>query len=383
MRTDPTDNGGLFVGRRPGTRPVRYRALPERGSDGRRAFDTALAAALLVGEVVICLLFWGPLPARVAVGGRSRSSARPTTSARPSSAAFAGLLATLLLGLVGMRCLDNAWILVRRAAGHDQRVGKIGIVFAVTSVVGASIFALWFFVIQRPRVGCCSPAAGRPRAWACSTTTSSSRGCPTRRSPRSCAPLADERRRKALERVEPLDLSGTTWHEFPHPDVVAAITYAARRGINRYADAHATPLRRELALRHGVEPDRIVVGNGAAELLVAAAHALLAPSDELVTPWPSYPLYPLMARRAGAHAVPVPGHEPEAILGAVTGDTRIVVLCNPNDPTGALPDRGSHRSHRGAPARARRARGRRGAARLRRRRAPDRNARRCSTSTRA
>jgi histidinol-phosphate aminotransferase len=146
--------------------------------------------------------------------------------------------------------------------------------------------------------------------------------------------VADERRRKALERVEPLDLSGTTWHHFPHPDVVAAITYAARRGINRYADAHATPLRRELALRHSVEPDRIVVGNGAAELLVAAAHALLAPSDELVTPWPSYPLYPLMARRAGAHAVPVPGHEPEAILGAVTGDTRIVVLCNPNDPTG-------------------------------------------------
>ena len=145
---------------------------------------------------------------------------------------------------------------------------------------------------------------------------------------------ADERRRKALERVEPLDLSTTTWHEFPHPDVVAAITYAARRGINRYADPHAGPLRRELAVRHGVEPDRIVVGNGAAELLVAAAHALLEPGDELVTPWPSYPLYPVMARRAGAKAVPVPGHEPDAILGAVTGDTRLVVLCNPNDPTG-------------------------------------------------
>lgn len=145
---------------------------------------------------------------------------------------------------------------------------------------------------------------------------------------------ADERKRKALERVEPLDLSGTTWHEFPHPDVVAAITYAARRGINRYADGHAGPLRRELAIRNGVEPDRIVVGNGAAELLVAAAHALLAEGDELVTPWPSYPLYPLMARRAGAHAVPVPGHEPDAILGAVSGDTRMVLVCNPNDPTG-------------------------------------------------
>jgi histidinol-phosphate aminotransferase len=145
---------------------------------------------------------------------------------------------------------------------------------------------------------------------------------------------AAERKRKALERVEPLDLSTTTWHQFPHPDVVAAVTYAARRGINRYADPHADRLRRELSVRHGVEPDRIAVGNGAAELLVAAAHALLEPADELVTPWPSYPLYPVMARRVGANAVPVPGHEPEAILGAVSGHTRMVVLCNPNDPTG-------------------------------------------------
>jgi histidinol-phosphate aminotransferase len=145
---------------------------------------------------------------------------------------------------------------------------------------------------------------------------------------------AAERKRKALERVEPLDLSTTTWHEFPHPDVVAAVTYAARRGINRYADPHAGALRRELAVRHGVEPDRVVAGNGAAELLAAAAHALLEPGDELVTPWPSYPLYPVLARRAGAQAVPVPGHEPEAILGAVSGRTRLVLLCNPNDPTG-------------------------------------------------
>jgi hypothetical protein len=49
-----------------------------------------------------------------------------------------------------MRWVDNAWILVRRAAGHDQRAGKIAIVFAVTSVIGASIFAVWFFVIHGP-----------------------------------------------------------------------------------------------------------------------------------------------------------------------------------------------------------------------------------------
>jgi hypothetical protein len=149
MKTDPTDNGGLFVGRRPGTRPVRYRALPERGSASRRAVDGLVAAALLAGEIVICLLFWGPLPLLwLWIGGQVKGATNNVGAA--ILAAFAGLLACLLFGLVGMRYLDNAWILVRRAAGHDQRVGKIGLVFAVTSVIGASLFALWFFVIHGP-----------------------------------------------------------------------------------------------------------------------------------------------------------------------------------------------------------------------------------------
>ena len=147
---------------------------------------------------------------------------------------------------------------------------------------------------------------------------------------------ADERRRRALARIDPLDLSATTWHEFPHPDVVAAITYAARRGINRPPDSQSGELRRELGRRHGLEADRVAVGNGASELLVTAARELIEPGDELITPWPSYPLYPLMARWARGHAVPVDGgHDPEALLAAVTERTRILALCNPNDPTGA------------------------------------------------
>ena len=146
---------------------------------------------------------------------------------------------------------------------------------------------------------------------------------------------ADERRRKALAKVEPLDLSQTTWHELPHPDVVAAVTYAARRGINRAGDPLALELRREIGRRHGLEPDRVAVGNGAAQLLRVAARTLLGQADELVTQWPSYPLYPLMARAAGGRAVPVPAMEVDEVFAGVSDRTRVIALCNPNDPNGA------------------------------------------------
>jgi histidinol-phosphate aminotransferase len=147
---------------------------------------------------------------------------------------------------------------------------------------------------------------------------------------------ANERRRLALARVDLLDLSQTTWAQLPHPDVVSAITFAARGALQSAPDPTAEELRRELARRHGVEPDRVAVGHGAAQLLSSAAKALLDPGDELIVPWPSYGLYPLMAQRARARAVPVAGgHDVEAMLAAITPRTRAIALCNPNDPTGA------------------------------------------------
>lgn len=146
---------------------------------------------------------------------------------------------------------------------------------------------------------------------------------------------ADERRRKALERVGELDLSKTTWHEYPPSVVVDAITFTARRGLHRYAES-AGELRSALGHLHGVAAERVVVGDGASQLLTSAAQALLEPGDELLTPWPSYPLYPVMAREAGAEVVTVAGHSVEEILGGATEKTRLVVIANPNDPTGEL-----------------------------------------------
>jgi histidinol-phosphate aminotransferase len=144
-----------------------------------------------------------------------------------------------------------------------------------------------------------------------------------------------ERRRRekeaALERVPDIDLSGTEWPDLPHSEIVNAAIARARGRVNGYPDRHATTARRLLAERHGLEPDQIVLGNGAAELLHSAALALLSSGDELVMPWPSYPLYPLLAAHAGANPVPV---EDRPVADAVNERTKAVVLCNPNDPTG-------------------------------------------------
>src|SRR3954447_1695726 len=154
---------------------------------------------------------------------------------------------------------------------------------------------------------------------------------------------AAERRAKELARLEPLDLSRTTWPEYPPPAIVNAITFAARRGLHRYLDRASGELRSELAHRHGLAPERLVVGDGVAQLISEAAAALLEPEDELVTPWPSYPLYPVVARHARGHAVPVSGFSVEAVLAAVNDRTRLAALCNPNDPTGELLDLGELR----------------------------------------
>jgi histidinol-phosphate aminotransferase len=145
-----------------------------------------------------------------------------------------------------------------------------------------------------------------------------------------------ERRRQekeaALALAPDIDLSGTEWPDLPHSEIVNAAIARARGYVQRYPDRHATSVRRLLADRHGLSPDQIALGNGAAELLHSAALALLSERDELVTPWPSYPLYPLMAAHAGATPVSV---EDGDIVSAVNDRTRVVALCNPNDPTGS------------------------------------------------
>jgi histidinol-phosphate aminotransferase len=151
-----------------------------------------------------------------------------------------------------------------------------------------------------------------------------------------------ERRAKekalALEHVPVIDLSSTEWPEFPNADVVSASVYQARGRLSGYPDPHATPIRRALAEHHYIRGEQIVLGNGAAELLATAAYLLLSKGAEVIIPWPSYSLYPTIAGRAGARVVQVELRDgridPEALLDHVGERASMVVICNPNDPTG-------------------------------------------------
>src|SRR5580704_6440434 len=149
MRSDPSDTGGLFVGRRPGTAPVRYRALPQRGSEGRQRVDRRLADAMLAMMTVLSLCCWGPIPVACLWIGYQVNYLSGSVSLG-ILAAFVGLFVLLFGALKLMRSLDEGWILVRRAAGHDQRGGALGRIFAITAAVCAGLFAIWFVLIHGP-----------------------------------------------------------------------------------------------------------------------------------------------------------------------------------------------------------------------------------------
>ena len=128
----------------------------------------------------------------------------------------------------------------------------------------------------------------------------------------------------------------------PHPQVLEAVE-AQLRSLNRYPDPDKSLLRRRIAERTGIPSGRVTVGNGSCESLLGAADAMLEPGAEVVYAWPSFSIYPHLAAMSGARAVTVPlneagEHDLEGMAREVTAATRIVIVCNPNNPSAtALP----------------------------------------------
>jgi len=123
----------------------------------------------------------------------------------------------------------------------------------------------------------------------------------------------------------------------PSPPVMGAIQ-GQLETLNRYPDPDKSVLRRRIAERTGLSSERVTVGNGSCEILLAAGDVLLEPGAEVVYAWPSFSIYPHLAAQSGARAVTVPldsegRHDLEAMASEVTAATRLVVVCNPNNPT--------------------------------------------------
>jgi histidinol-phosphate aminotransferase len=123
----------------------------------------------------------------------------------------------------------------------------------------------------------------------------------------------------------------------PLPAVREAIQHALVN-LNRYPDPSNSLLRRRLSERYGVPASRIAIGNGSCDILLAAGEALLEPGAEVVCAWPSFSVYPHLSAASGATAVTVAldgseRHDLEAMLSEITVATRLVIVCNPNNPT--------------------------------------------------
>ena len=146
---DPTDTGGLFIGRRPGTAPVRFRAADRDELARRRRGNKLLAAALLAFETLLCLSLFGPQPAGwLWVGSQVEYQTGFVTAG--ISTIMLGCIASLFLTIAAAKRVDHGWKLVRRAAGYHQERGALERIFAVSVGIAVIVFTVWFLFIQGP-----------------------------------------------------------------------------------------------------------------------------------------------------------------------------------------------------------------------------------------
>ena len=117
----------------------------------------------------------------------------------------------------------------------------------------------------------------------------------------------------------------------------------AIRQVNLYPDGNAFYLKQKLAAKLGLAPSQLILGNGSNEVIELIGHALLAPGSEVVVSQYCFAVYPIVTALLGAHLVTVPAkgyaHDLEAIIAAITPNTRVIFVANPNNPTGTVASR--------------------------------------------
>jgi histidinol-phosphate aminotransferase len=130
-------------------------------------------------------------------------------------------------------------------------------------------------------------------------------------------------------------------NESPFEPLPAVVDAIAGSSIHRYPDAAATVLRAQLAERLGVLVDEVHTGSGSVAILQQLILAAAGPGDEVLYAWRSFEAYPGLVTVAGATSVTVPiradgTHDLDAMAAAITENTRVVIVCSPNNPTSAI-----------------------------------------------
>ncbi|MFI1168846.1 histidinol-phosphate transaminase [Streptomyces sp. NPDC020801] len=132
-------------------------------------------------------------------------------------------------------------------------------------------------------------------------------------------------------------------NESPYPPL-PSVRRAMHRAVaqaHRYPQFHPEDLTERIAAWCGVTPDRVVVGSGSVGVALQLLRAVVEPGDSMVYAWRTFDAYPLLAGMVGAQPVAVPlppdgTQDPTALLAALDHRTRVVVLCNPHNPTGSV-----------------------------------------------
>lgn len=128
----------------------------------------------------------------------------------------------------------------------------------------------------------------------------------------------------------------------PSPKAIAAMEKALR-SLNCYSDCEGHELKEKICARLGVTGEQVILSNGADEMIFLAAHAFVEPGDEVMIPFPTFGSYFWASALAGARILQVPLKDfcidTRSILSALTEKTRLIFLCNPNNPTGTIVQR--------------------------------------------
>ena len=155
-------------------------------------------------------------------------------------------------------------------------------------------------------------------------------------------PIEEVAREMGLPAADIIKLASNENPLGPSPAALAAMQKVIA-GLHLYPDGNAFYLKQKLGEKLGLKPENLILGNGSSEIIEFAGHALLGPGVDAVMSQYSFIIYQMVARLFGANPVVVPaknyGHDLPAMLAAITPQTKVVFVANPNNPTGTVASR--------------------------------------------